>query len=60
MMERLEMLYRSFFVRSIYHVKLAYDGSARWEAKVYLGVDHLWKGLSGEPERGRGRWGIIA
>ena len=59
MIEQLEMRYRSFFVRTIYHVKLTYEKTHGWEAKAYLGVNHIWKGLRGDFEKGRGKWGII-
>jgi len=36
-------LYRSFFVRSIYHIKLVMEPPGKWSAKAYLGVNHLWK-----------------
>ena len=57
--DQLEMLYQSFFVRTIYHIKLVYDEKSGWEAKAYLGVNHIWKGIGGDYEKGRGRWGII-
>ncbi len=57
--DRLEMVYRSFFVRTIYHVKLVYNEKSEWEAKGYLGVNHIWKGIRGDYEKGRGRWGLI-
>jgi hypothetical protein len=56
---RLFPLYRSFFVRSIYHVKLVMEPSGIWSAKAYLGVNHLWKGLYVDNEPGAGPWGII-
>ncbi len=57
--DRLEMFYRSFFVRTIYHVKLVYNEKSEWEAKGYLGVNHIWKGIRGDYDKGRGRWGIV-
>lgn len=56
---RLTLSYSSFFVRTIYHVKLVYRETETWEAKGYFGINHLWKGLWGENETGRGKWGII-
>lgn len=38
-------LYRSFFVRTVYHIKLVLDSSGTWTAKAYLGVNHFWKGI---------------
>ena len=57
--DRLAMIYRSFFVRTIYHIKLVYNEKQEWEAKGYLGVNHIWKGIQGDYEKGRGRWGLI-
>jgi hypothetical protein len=56
---RLILSYSSFFVRTVYHVKLVYMETETWEAKGYFGINHLWKGLWGDNETGRGRWGII-
>ena len=55
---RLSLLWRSFFVRSIYHIKLTHGLEGRWEAKAYLGVRHLWKGPH-RAEFGHGPWGLI-
>lgn len=52
-------LYRSFFVRINYHIKLVLDLSGEWKAKAYLGINHLWKGLMDVTERNNGPWGII-
>jgi hypothetical protein len=57
--QRLFPLYRSYFVRTLYHVKLVFDENRFSEAKAYLGIDHAWKGVSGELLEGRGKWGII-
>ena len=59
MIRRLDSSYRSFFIRTIYHIKLVYGQDGQWEAKAYLGVNHLWKALQGESIRGRGPWGVI-
>ena len=59
MADHLYPLYRSFFVRIISHVKLVYRESGELEAKAYLGINHLWKGIFDDSEPGRGRWGII-
>ncbi len=55
---KLELIWRSFFARAIYHIKLTYGHGHPWEAKAYLGVGHLWKGAH-RSEVGRGPWGII-
>lgn len=52
-------LYRSFFVRIIYHIKLVLDASGEWQAKAYIGINHYWKSLAGVKERDNGPWGII-
>ena len=52
-------LYESYFVRTLYHVKLVFHENRFCEAKAYLGIDHLWKKISGEILEGRGKWGII-
>ena len=59
MIDRLELSHASFFVRKIFHVKLSLEPDRDWRAKAYLGVGHLWKGLAGDSEPGRGRWGPI-
>jgi hypothetical protein len=59
MADHLYPLYRSFFVRTLYHVKLVFRESGELEAKAYLGINHLWKGLFNDSEPGRGLWGII-
>ena len=60
MAERRHPLYRSYFVRTIYHVKLVLTETGNLEAKAYMGVNHLWKGVRPEEsKRGRGPWGII-
>ncbi len=51
--------YSSFFVRTIYHIKLACDDQRAWEAKAYLGIGHLFKSWWGEAGKGRGKWGLI-
>lgn len=56
---RLTLSHSSFFVRTIYHVKLVYRETETWEAKGYFGINHLWKGLWGDNETGCGKWGII-
>lgn len=56
---RLTSSHSSFFVRTLYHVKLVYMETETWEAKGYFGINHLWKGLWGDNETGRGKWGII-
>lgn len=59
MIRRVSPSHRSFFVRTIYHIKLVFHGGGSWEAKVYLGVNHLWKALEGKSVKGRGPWEII-
>ena len=57
--QKLYLLYHSYFVRTIYHIKLVYHENEAWEAKGYFGINHLWKGVSGDHRKGRGIWGII-
>jgi hypothetical protein len=59
MADHLYPLYKSFFVRTLYHVKLVFRENGELEAKAYLGINHLWKGLVDDSELERGRWGII-
>lgn len=59
MIDRQALAFRSFFVRKIFHVKLSLEPGQDWRAKAYLGVGHIWKGLGGESQLGRGSWGPI-
>ena len=52
-------LYHSYFVRTLYHIKLVFHENQFSEAKAYLGINHAWKSISGELLEGRGKWGII-
>ncbi len=50
--------YESYFIVTVSHIKLAYDGQSNWESKAYISVHHVWRGM-GQVLRGHGKWGLI-
>ncbi len=57
--EKLQWSHTSFFVRTLYHIKLVYHVDQSWEAKGYLGIDHLWKDFLGNGKSGQNPYDII-
>ena len=59
LMENLALVYQSFFIRHIHHLRLTCGPDGTWKAQGYFMIKHLWKSISGEHYPGKGLWGII-